>query len=101
MIVTRDMIAPELHMAGKVMGFLSPSNRTEEYIRNHKPAGFLRIMSAIKPRGLNIAHRTTTRPDGSEMDLYVVTSVASTSRKRTGILSIHGGGYSGGNAKRI
>lgn len=100
MRITKEMIAPELRLPGKIMSLFSRPNLTEEQIRNKKESGILRFMSKIKPRGLKIEQRSTRRPDGSSMNLYVVSRESSTSRKRTGILSIHGGGYSGGRAQQ-
>ncbi|PWW08792.1 acetyl esterase/lipase [Paenibacillus cellulosilyticus] len=97
MRVTKDMIHPELRLPKKLIHLLSTPNRTEEMIRNQKASSVLRIMKYLKPAGIKVEEKYISRPDDSQMKLYIVTRKNSNSNKRPGILSIHGGGYSGGD----
>jgi acetyl esterase/lipase len=92
------MIAPELRLPGRIATALGGRDKTEDQLRAGDPL-LLRLLARVRPSGVEVRERTVARADGSVLRLLVATRAESSSRARTGILHLHGGGYSGGSAR--
>lgn len=100
MKVTRDMIDPQLRLAGRVLGRMTRTRFGSIDVVRQKaehPGLVDKLIYRIvpKPKGIGVEERWIPRPDGPDMRILIKkplqpkTGVA-------GILHIHGGGYHSG-----
>ncbi|WP_297638937.1 alpha/beta hydrolase fold domain-containing protein, partial [uncultured Clostridium sp.] len=97
MKITNEMIDKELRARGKVMNMIFKAENRESYIKLSKRFNKINKLSRKKPKDMILEKRWISFRDGSKkicVNIYKLDNKKS--NKVTGVLWLHGGGYSMG-----
>ncbi|MDP9027782.1 MAG: hypothetical protein M3N46_09560, partial [Actinomycetota bacterium] len=95
MLVTKDMIDPELRLPGAIVSRLFGRERTVDQLRSGD-VGFLKVLRRLPSPGVRKTEVSLPRPDGTELRLLVVSPLTLRQDAPT-VLWIHSGGYAQGS----